>query len=203
MSEQITLSDVREWTDGRVGRIETALDCIMACKENERPLGLIQHLCNMYAILQKAPIECVQELDNEGWRETTSLAGCRPLRYTYRLHPDIELVDDTVEQKELTMELPKEISDRITDLWWTKYEALWAKDARGDYVRRMCIDVARLVAEDCAARLDSHQIAVEGESVERFNAIMRAVATDLRQRYGLDENNNERAAAWKPPVNGT
>ena len=100
MSEQITLSDVRKWTDGRVGRMETAIDCIVACKENERPLGLIQHLRNMYAILQKAPKDCVQELDNEGWRDTTSLAGCRPLRYTYRLHPDVELIDDTAPESE-------------------------------------------------------------------------------------------------------
>jgi len=100
MSEQITLSDVRKWTDGRVGRMETAIDCIVACKENERPLGLIQHLRNMYAILQKAPKDCVQELDNEGWRETTSLAGCRPLRYAYRLHPDVELIDDTAPESE-------------------------------------------------------------------------------------------------------
>ena len=102
MSEQITLSDVRKWTDGRVGRMETAIDCIVACKENETPLGLIEHLCNMHAILQKAPIECVEELksiaNRAEWRGTISHPGYRSPQLTYRLHPDVELLDDTAPQ---------------------------------------------------------------------------------------------------------
>ena len=51
----------------------------------------------MYAILQKAPDECVQCFMDKDWYTPSVM---RSPHYTYRLHPDVELIDDTAPESE-------------------------------------------------------------------------------------------------------
>ena len=79
------------------------------------------------------------------------------------------------------MKLPAEIEKAI-EMLYVAHRA-----TGGPWVKDFAEALAYIVAEDCVRLIDQ-------------GGLFRAA---IRQRYGLDENNNERAAAWKPPVNGT
>lgn len=47
--------------------------------------------------------------------------------------------------------------------------------------------IAELVSEDCAKRIEEHQIARDGVKFHLWNTLMRRLAFDVRIRYGLDK----------------
>jgi len=98
MSKQITLSNVREWTENADLTINQARGVIAGQPELMPPLGLLADCYPwLTAILQNAPDECVQCFMDKGWYTPSVM---RSPHYTYRLHPDVELIDDTAPESE-------------------------------------------------------------------------------------------------------
>ena len=103
MKREIKLSDVRKWTGKSEQTEPVCRRWIDVAVGIDTPLGLVakQRYPAVAAILQNAPSECVQVWDGFDWHGgVANTPGSRAKELAYRLHPDCELVDDTVSEWE-------------------------------------------------------------------------------------------------------
>ena len=101
MSKELKLSEIRKWRSLPTLTIGDGKLLIELAQTVDHPLGLIDD--DVQAILQNAPGECVEQLfggTETDWAQPGWKPGERPLYLTYRLHPDVTVVDDTVEDGE-------------------------------------------------------------------------------------------------------
>lgn len=98
MSKELTIKrrDIQEWTGQPCPEL-VARSLLDSGKNSREPLGLIAEVWpSLAAILQNAPIEVMEKWDGGAWRPFVASAGCRQPHLTYRLHPDVTVVGDTI-----------------------------------------------------------------------------------------------------------
>lgn len=131
--KQLKLSKIREWTGLLNLSLADAAALIDAAKGNERALVILREKSTFLAnILDNAPRECVEPCGWGGWSGGASLMSRHRLPYlTYRLYPDVELLDDTAEETEYEF-VPCELlpKDAPRKRWRLLGDGYWGETLR-------------------------------------------------------------------------